>query len=89
MTITQMLGQSALLTLLGMCVVFGFIVIMILCMKLLHAVIHVLKLDKEDAPAQKPAAKASGTSSAPVASTDNNAVVAAIAAAIHDKTLNS
>ena len=82
MTITEMLGQSGLLTLLGMCVVFSFIIIMILCMKLLHAVVHALKLDKE--PEVKPSA-----SSAPVAAADDGAIIAAIAAAVHDKALNS
>ncbi len=82
MTIGEMLGQSGILTLLGMGVVFTFLIIMIICMTLLHAVIHALKLDKE------PEAK---VSSAPVAqkTEDVGAVVAAIAAAVHDKTLNS
>ena len=52
MTISEMLGQSGLLPLLGMCVVFGFLIILIFCMKLLHAVIHALKLDK-GAPANE------------------------------------
>ena len=81
MTITQMLGQSGLLTLLGMCVVFGFIIILILSMKLLQLVVHAFKLDKEEPVAAKPAA--------PVPAKDDAAVVAAIDAAIHDKTLNS
>lgn len=81
MTITQMLGQSGLLTLLGMCVVFSFIIILILCMKLLHIVVHALKLDKEE-PVATPANTA-------VAPKDDGAVIAAIAAAIHDKSLNS
>lgn len=83
MTITEMLGQSGLLTLLGMCVVFGFIIIMILCMKFLHGIVHVLKLDKET-----PATKASASpASAPAAAVkkDDGAVIAAIAAAIREK----
>ena len=76
MTRIEMLGQSALLTLLGMCVVFGFIVIIILCMKLLHVLVHAFKLDKE-----KPAE--TNASAAPKA--DEGAVVAAIAAAIREK----
>ncbi len=83
MTITEMLGQSGLLTLLGMGVVFAFIIILILCMKLLHVVLHALKLDvdkKTDAPvASTPAPKAG----------DDGAIVAAIAAAVHDKALKS
>ncbi|MCQ2588417.1 MAG: OadG family protein [Treponema sp.] len=77
MTITEMLGQSGLLTLLGMCVVFGFIIILIICMKLLHGFVHLCKLDRE-APAAAPV-----TSTAP--KTDDGAVVAAIAAAIREK----
>jgi len=84
MTITEMLGQSGLLTLLGMCVVFGFIIILILCMKLLHVIVHALKLDKEE----EPKAKISAASPANTTS-DNAAVVAAIAAAVHEKQLNS
>lgn len=79
MTITEMLGQSGLLTLLGMCVVFGFIIIMIFCMKLLQVIVHALKLDKE-----KPA-ETTGSSSAPAANTNDGAIVAAIAAAIKTK----
>ena len=79
MTIIEMLGQSGLLTLLGMCVVFSFIIILIACMKLLQVFVHALKLDKEP------------TVDAPNASVvkDDVAIVAAIAAAVHDKQLNS
>ena len=78
MTITEMLGQSGLLTLLGMCVVFSFIIILIICMTILKAVIHALKLDK-DKPAETPAA----SSLAPAG--NDGAIIAAIAAAVHDK----
>ena len=87
MTITEMLGQSGLLTLLGMCVVFSFIIILICCMKLLQTVVHAFKLDKEK-PAQAQGA-APAASAAPAAASDNGAVIAAIAAAVHDKALNS
>ena len=91
MTITEMLGQSGLLTLLGMCVVFSFIIIMILGMKLLHVVLHALKLDV-DKPTDS--VNAVGTSANINASTvssaaNNDAVVAAIATAVHDKIINS
>ena len=56
MTISQMLGQSGLLTLLGLAVVFSFIIIMILFMNLLRCLVHALKLDKDEV---KPAAKTS------------------------------
>ena len=80
MTISEMLIQSALLTALGMCVVFGFIIIMIICMKLLHLVVHALKIDKEE-----PKQTVSTSAPAASASTDNGAIVAAIAAAIKNK----
>lgn len=79
MTISQMLSQSALLTLLGMGVVFSFLIIMICAMYLLHAVIHALKLDKD--PVQKEAA----STAASVPSADNGAIIAAIAVAVHEK----
>ena len=82
MTITGMLGQSGLLTLLGMCVVFSFIIILIICMTIMKAVIHALKLDKEE-PAETPKA------SAPASTGNDGAIIAAIAAAVHDKALNS
>ena len=76
MTITTMLQQSLLLTLLGMGVVFTFLIIMICFMTLSSKGIKALKLDKEDAPKG---------ASAPAANAQDNAVVAAIAAAVHDK----
>lgn len=79
MTIAQMLSQSFMLTLLGMGVVFSFLIIMIVSMYALHAVLHALGADKESPDTSSSAA----TGSAPV--TDNQAVVAAIAAAIHSK----
>ncbi len=77
MTIEEMLGQSAILTVLGMCVVFAFLVVLIGCMNLLRVVVHAAKLDKEAPKAE---------SAAPVAAAvDQNAVVAAIATALHEK----
>lgn len=78
MTITEMLGQSGLLTALGMCVVFSFIIILIVCMKLLQLIVHALKLDKEEP-------KPNTGSPAPSATADNGAIVAAIAAALKNK----
>ena len=81
MTISEMLSQSGILTLLGMGVVFSFLIIMIFAMTGLHAVIHALGWDKEEkkdalsAPAADPAA-------------DNGAIIAAIAAAVHEKESN-
>ena len=47
MTIIDMLQQSLFLTLLGMGVVFAFLIILIVCMTLSHKVLHALKLDQE------------------------------------------
>ena len=84
MTITEMLGQSGLLTLLGMCVVFGFIIVLILCMKLLQIVVHAFKMDKEEA---KEATKVSTPAAPSAPAGDDGAIIAAIAAAAHDRAL--
>lgn len=78
MTIVDMLQQSLFLTLLGMGVVFSFLIILIVFMTLSHKVLHALKLDQEAVEPQKPSA-------APVTSGQDGAVIAAIAAAIWEK----
>lgn len=83
MTITEMLGQSAILTVLGIAVVFGFLIVLVCALHLLHAVVHALKLDKEEPP-KKTSASAP---SASVASSGDGAVIAAIAAIAHEKNL--
>ena len=76
MTITQMLRQSLILTLLGMSVVFTFLVILIVFVSLTAKVIKALKLDQEkSADVTTPAAQ----------SAQKNKIVAAIAAALHEK----
>ena len=85
MTITEMLGQSGLLTLLGMCVVFAFIIIMIICMNLLKIVVHALKLDKtEEKPQAKKVSSPQPTATTQNATPDIRAVVAAIAIAVQE-----
>lgn len=86
MTISEMLSQSGLLTLLGMCVVFGFIIILIGCMKLLQVTVRALKLDKEET--SNATSNSSPAATQATSSQDLN-VIAAIAAAVHDKELNS
>ena len=81
MTIVDMLGQSGLLTLLGMGVVFGFLIIMIIFMSVSTKIIKALGLDKVKKPAQGAAAKPAANAQ------NNNAVVAAIAAAAREKKL--
>ncbi|MDR3170428.1 MAG: OadG family protein [Treponema sp.] len=78
MTIAEMLEQSGVLTLLGMGIVFGFLVVMIICMTLLGKAIHALGWDRDvqakGAPAPIPV---------PVTGTPNNAAItAAISAAV-------
>lgn len=90
MTIVDMLNQSLILTLLGMGVVFSFLIILIVCMTIAQKVIHAMKLDKD---VTEPAAgSATIPSVAPVPSAvsaavpgQDTAVVAAIAAVLHEK----
>lgn len=82
MRISEMIGQSGILTLLGMGVVFGFLIIMILAMYLLHAVLHAVGADKiEEASVASPKTSVAETPTA----AEQGAVVAAIAAALHEK----
>jgi len=74
MTILEMLGQSGVLTLLGMGVVFGFLTIMVICVTIMGKVVHALGADK-DVIAPEPNAAASSPAKA-------TAVTAAIAAAV-------
>lgn len=80
MTITQMLGQSAILTLLGMGVVFSFLVILIFAMKLVEKLVKAFKLDQEE---QQTVTAAPG---AVQGSANQSAVAAAVAAALREKT---
>ena len=76
MTITEMLGQSGILSVLGMAVVFIFLWIMIVGVNLTAKVIHKLELDK-DVTESKP--------SVPVSSGGaSQAVTAAITAAVNE-----
>ncbi len=78
MTILDMLQQSLYLTLLGMGVVFSFLVILIVCMILSHKILHAMKLDKEPEETAVPASASTNAG-------QDAAVVAAIATAIHEK----
>jgi oxaloacetate decarboxylase gamma subunit len=84
MTIVEMLEQSGILTLLGMGVVFGFLVIMVICISLAGKIIHALGADGD---ASRPPAKAAG--SAPGAGTNNGALTAAISAAVNEYQKNN
>ena len=84
MTIAEMLGQSGVLTLLGMGIVFGFLVIMIIAITLAGKIIHAVGLDKDvgtgPAPVRAPAPPAGGGSAA----AGNGEVTAAISAAVNE-----
>jgi oxaloacetate decarboxylase gamma subunit len=71
MGLIEMLGQSAQLMVMGMGVVFSFIVIMIIALTLVHKAVHALKLDVEEAPK--------------AAASPDTAIIAAIAAALRNK----
>lgn len=77
MTIPEMMGQSATLTVLGMGVVFSFLIILIGFMKLVEIFVRATGLDKEETSAS-PAA-------APVIPGQDKAIIAAIAAAVNEK----
>lgn len=86
MTIVEMLQQSGLLTLLGMGVVFAFIIVLILCMKLLQVVVSSFNRDKKQ---EKSTNQVKNVQNVSVQTTDEDVIIAAIAAAVHDKQLNS
>ncbi|MDR3147710.1 MAG: OadG family protein [Treponema sp.] len=77
MTIVQMLGQSGALTLLGMGIVFGFLIILIIAITLVGKTIQALGLDKGAGAPLRPAASAGPSTAAKSA-----AVTAAISAAV-------
>jgi oxaloacetate decarboxylase gamma subunit len=60
MTIIEMLEQSAVLTVLGMTVVFAFLWIMIICMNVTGRVIHTLGWDKDLQPKNEAPKKPGG-----------------------------
>jgi oxaloacetate decarboxylase gamma subunit len=74
MTIADMLGQSGVLTLLGMGIVFGFLLILIICVTFIGKLIHAVGADKDSGTPAKAVA--------PSGPADNGAVTAAISAAV-------
>lgn len=76
MTITEMLGQSAILTLLGMAVVFSFLIILVIFISLTAKIIKVLKLDQDKQP-----------QNGVVQQENKSAIVAAIATALKQKNI--
>ena len=74
MTILDMLGQSGVLTMLGMGIVFSFLVIMVVCVTIMGKIIQALGLDKDKA--------ARGVSAQAASSIKSTALTAAVAAAV-------
>ena len=74
MTILEMLGQSGILSILGMGVVFGFLVIMVICVSVMGKIIQVI----EGKGAGEPRSGASQTGA------NAASVTAAIAAAVNE-----
>jgi oxaloacetate decarboxylase gamma subunit len=85
MTIVEMLGQSSVLTLLGMGIVFSFLVIMIIAITLVGKFIHILGQNKDTAAPVNPPSSPDGAVRA-----GNAAVTAVISAAVNEyrKTTN-
>jgi oxaloacetate decarboxylase gamma subunit len=69
----QMLGQSGVLSLLGMSVVFGFLIILVITVTVMGKIVHALGLDKDIVQAPNTAAGQAGKSTA---------IAAAITAAV-------
>jgi oxaloacetate decarboxylase gamma subunit len=81
MTTAEMFGQSAVLTLLGMGVVFSFLIILIIAITCMGKIVHSLGLDKEPEPPKK--ALAPVAVAAPVGGANPTiAITAAISAAV-------
>ena len=76
MTIMEMLGQSGVLTVLGMGVVFSFLIILIFAITGIGKIINALKLNKELMPQALAAAPSSSVVS-------ENTVTAVISAAVN------
>jgi len=74
MTITVMLEQSGVLTILGMSIVFSFLIILIIAISGVGKIINALKLNKELIP--------HALAAAPSASVNAGSVTAAISAAV-------
>ncbi len=79
MTIPEMLSQSAMLTVLGMGVVFGFLIILIIFMKLVEILVRNFGGDK------KADSASTATAAAPAPASQDLSAVAAIAAAVNAK----
>ena len=81
MTILEMLEQSAILTVLGVGVVFLFLIIMIICVSLMGKIIHYLESGK-NIQVQEAATQDSTTATQATNKVENGPIIAAITAAV-------
>ena len=81
MTIVEMLGQSGVLTVLGVGIVFSFLIIMIIVINLVGRIVRFLGLDK-DAAAQTAPVQAAPVRAVPAFAANEAPVAAAISAAV-------
>jgi oxaloacetate decarboxylase gamma subunit len=84
MTIVEMLGQSGVLTLLGMGIVFGFLAILIVAVTWTGKIIHALSADKSDQGSAVQQPPTPTTSSGASTAAKTAAVTAAITAAVNE-----
>ena len=78
MTIVEMLGQSGILSLLGMAVVFGFLFILVITISTVGKTMQRLEAKNESGP------QAAAGGAAPASSKDGAEVIAAISAAVSE-----
>ena len=86
MTIMEMLGQSGVLTVLGMGIVFSFLVIMVISVTLMGKIVRALGAGKDTAEPGSGVTGGDGKASSPAKST---AVAAAITAAVTEYQKNN
>jgi oxaloacetate decarboxylase gamma subunit len=83
MTIAEMLGQSGVLTLLGMGIVFSFLIVLIISVTTAGKIIHALGADR-DAGAPPAGTGGSGTRAAKTAAVASAMTAAVITAAVNE-----
>jgi len=83
MTILEMLEQSAILTVLGVGIVFSFLIIMIICVALMGKIIRTLESGK-NIQDQEAATKEAATAAQAVKKVENGRIIAAITAAVNE-----
>jgi len=83
MTILEMLEQSAILTVLGVGIVFSFLIIMIICVTMMGKIIRYLESGK-NIQDQEAATQESATAAQAVNKVENGPIIAAITAAVNE-----